>query len=43
VTITVDDKDFIDLALGKANAPSVCWLEIDFNNYWYSVYFTAFC
>ncbi len=24
VTITVDDKDFIDLALGKANAPSVC-------------------
>lgn len=26
VTITVDDNDFIDLALGKANAPAVCWL-----------------
>jgi hypothetical protein len=24
VTITVDDNDFVDLALGKANAPSVC-------------------
>ena len=24
VTITVDDNDFIDLALGKANAPAVC-------------------
>jgi hypothetical protein len=24
VTITVDDNDFIQLALGKANAPAVC-------------------
>jgi hypothetical protein len=24
VTITVDDDDFADLALGKANAPAVC-------------------
>lgn len=24
VTITVDDGDFIDLAMGKANAPAVC-------------------
>jgi hypothetical protein len=24
VTITVDDNDFIDLALGKASAPAVC-------------------
>jgi hypothetical protein len=24
VTITVDDDDFINLALGKANAPAVC-------------------
>ncbi len=28
MTITVDDNDFIDLALGKANAPAVCLLDL---------------
>jgi hypothetical protein len=32
VTITVDDNDFIELALGKANAPAVCIQHIYFSN-----------
>jgi len=43
VTITVDDNDFVDLALGKANAPAV-FMNI-YNRIYIMLffYFIAFC